>query len=177
MLHVLQMHGGRVRHNLPRAAFEEAPEVREPHVVQHLSDYRIRELLEVAGLGEDEALARAHAYEQAGADMILIHSKRKDPGEIESFSKAWNGAAPLVIVPNAYPELNAADIRVLGNIRMIIYGNYAIRAAATAMKETFLRVIADGGVQQVHRDLLPVEDVFHLQGMESVRSDERRYLR
>ena len=131
----------------------------------------------IAGLGEDEALARAHAYEQAGADMILIHSKRKDPGEIESFSKAWNGAAPLVIVPNAYPELNAADIRVLGNIRMIIYGNYAIRAAATAMKETFLRVIADGGVQQVHRDLLPVEDVFHLQGMESVRSDERRYLR
>lgn len=131
----------------------------------------------IAGLGEDEALSRARAYEQAGADMILIHSKKKDSGEIESFSKAWNGAVPLVIVPNAYPELSAADIRALGNIRMIIYGNYAIRAAATAMKETFLRVIADGGVKQVHRDLLPVEDVFHLQGMENVRSDERRYLR
>ncbi|MFD9900314.1 isocitrate lyase/phosphoenolpyruvate mutase family protein [Mesorhizobium sp. NPDC059025] len=131
----------------------------------------------IAGLGEDEALSRARAYEQAGADMILIHSKKKDPSEIESFSRAWKGAVPLVIVPNAYPELSAAHIRALENIRMIIYGNYAIRAAATAMKETFLRVIADGGVQQVHRDLLPVEDVFHLQGMENVRSDERRYLR
>ncbi|PLP60841.1 phosphoenolpyruvate phosphomutase [Mesorhizobium loti] len=131
----------------------------------------------IAGLGEKEALARAHAYAQAGADMILIHSKKKDPGEIESFSEAWNGAAPLVIVPNAYPELSSARIRALGNIRMVIYGNYAIRAAAMAMKETFLRVIADDGVQRVHRDLLPVEDVFQLQGMDNVRSDEQRYLR
>ncbi|HEV2507893.1 MAG TPA: phosphonopyruvate hydrolase [Mesorhizobium sp.] len=131
----------------------------------------------IAGLGEAEALSRARAYEQAGADMILVHSKKKDPGEIESFSKAWNGNIPLVIVPNAYPELSTARIRALGNIRMIIYGNYAIRAAATAMRETFLRVIADGGVQQVHRDLLPVEDVFQLQGMESIRTDEQRFLR
>lgn len=131
----------------------------------------------IAGLGEEEALSRARAYERAGADMILIHSKKQHPGEIESFSKAWNGAIPLVIVPNAYPELSANHIRALGNIRMIIYGNYAIRAAATAMKETFRRVIVDGGVQQVYQDLLPVEDVFHLQGMENVRSDERRYLR
>lgn len=131
----------------------------------------------IAGLGEEEALFRARAYERAGADMILIHSKRKDPSEIESFSKAWNGGIPLVIVPNAYPELDTDRIRTLGNIRMVIYGNYAIRAAATAMKDTFLRIIADGGVQNVHRDLLPVEDVFQIQGMEKVHSDEQRYLR
>ena len=71
----------------------------------------------IAGLGEEEALFRARAYERAGADMILIHSKRKDPSEIESFSKAWNGGIPLVIVPNAYPELDTDRIRALGNIR------------------------------------------------------------
>lgn len=55
----------------------------------------------IASLGEAEALHRAHAYAEAGADMILIRSKRANPSEIESFSRAWTGSAPLVIVPNA----------------------------------------------------------------------------
>ncbi|WP_247396663.1 MULTISPECIES: hypothetical protein [unclassified Bradyrhizobium] len=39
--------------------------------------------------------------------MILIHSKRMNPSEIESFSRAWMEAVPLVIVPNAYPDLES----------------------------------------------------------------------
>ncbi|WP_234843448.1 glutamate mutase L [Sinorhizobium meliloti] len=42
--------------------------------------------------------------------MILIHSKRNDPSEIESFARAWDGNVPLTIVPNAYPELDASRI-------------------------------------------------------------------
>ncbi|MDA9505276.1 phosphoenolpyruvate phosphomutase [Bradyrhizobium sp. CCBAU 11386] len=131
----------------------------------------------IAGLGEAEALDRAKAYVKAGADMILIHSKKKDPCEIESFSRAWTGSVPLVIVPNAYPDLNAERVKSLRNIRMMIYGNYGIRAAATAMQETFRRIIADGGVQNVHKDILPVDEIFRLQKTQEVKAAEARFLR
>lgn len=131
----------------------------------------------IAGLGETEALRRAAAYREAGADMILIHSKKKDPSEIESFSKAWESSIPLVIVPNAYPDLDADHVKALGNVAMIIYGNYGVRAAATAMQEIFRRIIADGGARNVHRDILPVEEIFRLQAMDVVKRNEQRYLR
>lgn len=131
----------------------------------------------IAGLGEEEALKRGMAYAEAGADMILIHSKKKDPAEIESFSRAWKGPVPLTIVPNAYPELDATRIKALGNIRMTIYGNYGIRAATTAMQDTFRRIIADGGVQNVHKDIVPVEEIFRLQKMDQVKAAEKRFLR
>ncbi|RUV31748.1 isocitrate lyase/phosphoenolpyruvate mutase family protein [Mesorhizobium sp. M5C.F.Ca.IN.020.32.2.1] len=131
----------------------------------------------IASLGEQEALKRAHAYVEAGADMILIHSKKKDPSEIESFARAWNGDVPLTIVPNAYPDLDADRIKALGSIRMVIYGNYGIRAATTAMQDAFRRIVADGGVQNIHKDIIPVEEVFRLQGMEKTKADEKRFLR
>ncbi|SFT84439.1 phosphoenolpyruvate phosphomutase [Paraburkholderia aspalathi] len=131
----------------------------------------------IAGQGEAKALTRAMAYAEAGADMILIHSKKKDPAEIESFSRAWKGPVPLTIVPNAYPDLDATRIRALGNIKMTIYGNYGIRAATTSMQDTFRRIIADGGVQNVHKDIVPVEEIFRLQKMDQVKADEKRFLR
>ncbi|RVK45735.1 isocitrate lyase/phosphoenolpyruvate mutase family protein [Sinorhizobium meliloti] len=131
----------------------------------------------IAGLGEEEALKRARAYETAGADMILIHSKKKDPSEIESFARAWDGNVPLTIVPNAYPELDASRIETLGNIRMVIYGNYGVRAATAAMQTAFRRIIADGGVQNVHKDIAPVEEIFRLQRTDETKVNERAFLR
>lgn len=131
----------------------------------------------IAGLGEAEALRRAAAYEAAGADMILIHSKQKTPDEVESFVRAWDGAVPLVIVPTAYPEMNEARIRALGKISMVIYGNHAVRACVTAMQDVFKRIRADGGIERINRDIVPVEEIFRLQGMDRVKRDEERFLR
>ena len=131
----------------------------------------------IAGLGEAEALRRAAAYEEAGADMILVHSKQKTPDEIESFVRAWRGKLPLVIVPTAYPEMNAERINALGKIRMVIYGNHAIRASVTAMKDVFARIRRDGGIQQVNDTIVSVEEIFRLQNMDRVKSDEKRFLR
>ncbi|MCP3368636.1 isocitrate lyase/phosphoenolpyruvate mutase family protein [Bradyrhizobium cajani] len=131
----------------------------------------------IAGLGEAEALDRAQAYVKAGADMILIHSKKNDPGEIESFSRAWTGSVPLAIVPNAYPDLDARRVKELGNVQMMIYGNYGIRASSTALRDTFRRIIADGGVQNVHKNIVPVEEIFRLQRMGEVKAAETRFLR
>lgn len=131
----------------------------------------------IAGLGEQEALKRAAAYEEAGADMILIHSKQKTPDEVESFVRAFKGRVPIVIVPTAYPEMTAARIRALGRVRMVIYGNHAIRAAVTAMKDVFAAILNDGGIQNVDKRIVSVEEIFRLQDMDRVKADEKRYLR
>lgn len=131
----------------------------------------------IAGLGEAEALKRAAAYEQAGADMILIHSKQKTPDEVESFVRAWQGKAPIVIVPTAYPQMNEERIRALGKIKMVIYGNHAIRAAVTAMQDVFARILKDRGIHNVNADIVPVGEIFRLQKMDQVKADEKRFLR
>lgn len=131
----------------------------------------------IAGLGEAEALKRAVAYEAAGADMILIHSKQKTPDEVESFVRAWSGSVPIVIVPTAYPEMNEERIRALGKIAMVIYGNHGLRASVTAMQDVFARIRRDGGIHNVNRDIVPVEEVFRLQKMDRVKVDETRFLR
>ena len=131
----------------------------------------------IAGLGEAEALARSAAYEEAGADMILIHSKQKTPDEIESFVRAWQGRAPIVVVPTAYPDFTVARMRALGKIAVAIWGNHAIRAAVGAMQKVFRRILDDGGIQGVDREIPSVEEIFRLQGMDRVKADEKRFLR
>ena len=131
----------------------------------------------IAGLGENEALRRAAAYEEAGADMILIHSKQKTPDEVESFVRAWKGRVPIVIVPTAYPEMTAERIRALEKIKMVIYGNHAIRAAVTAMQDVFAAILVDGGIQNVDKRIVSVEEIFRLQDMDQVKINEKRYLR
>lgn len=131
----------------------------------------------IAGRGEKEALARAHAYEKAGADMILIHSKQKTPDEIESFINAWTGSVPIVIVPTAYPQMTEARAKALGKIGILIYGNHAIRAAVTGMQNVFSQIIKDGGIETVNDTIVPVTEIFRLQRMEEVKENESRYLR
>jgi phosphoenolpyruvate phosphomutase len=131
----------------------------------------------IAGLGENVALARASAYADAGADMILIHSKQETPDEIESFINAWNGPVPIVIVPTAYPQMTEARAIDLKKVRMLIYGNHAIRAAVTAMQNVFARIISDGGIQNVDADIAPVSEIFRLQKMADVKANEARFLR
>jgi 2-methylisocitrate lyase-like PEP mutase family enzyme len=131
----------------------------------------------IAGLGEAEALRRAAAYERAGADMILVHSKQKTADEVESFVRAWSGKAPIVLVPTAYPEMNAERIKALGKVKMVIYGNHAIRASVTAMKDVFARIRLDGGIHNVNKDIVTVEEIFRLQGMEKMKTDETKFLK
>ena len=131
----------------------------------------------IAGLGEQVALERAASYAEAGADMILIHSKQKTPEEIESFINAWNGSVPIVIVPTAYPQMTEARALALQKVKMLIYGNHAIRASVTAMQKVFAQIIADGGIHQVDKDIVPVSEIFRLQKMDEVKANEKRFLR
>lgn len=131
----------------------------------------------IAGLGQAEALARAAAYEAAGADAILIHSKQTTPDEVLAFIAAWQGRVPLVLVPTAYPQLREADIQALGKVGLVIYGNHAIRAAVGAMRDVFARIRQDGGIHAVDAALPTVRDIIALQGDTGMRELERKFLR
>lgn len=131
----------------------------------------------IAGLGQAEALLRAHAYAEAGADAILIHSKQATPDEILAFVAAWTGQVPLVLVPTAYPQLTEADIAALGKVAIVIYGNHAIRAAVGAMRRVFAQIRADGGIAAVDCDLPSVAEIIDLQGDAAMRNLEARFLR
>ena len=131
----------------------------------------------IAGLGEAEALARAAAYEKAGADLILVHSKSKTPDEVEGFVRAWTGNIPIVLIPTAYPQLTIDRIRSLGKIRVVIYGNHGIRASVRAMQTAFARIIEDRGALAASQSIASVEEVFRLQHMDEIKRLETRFLR
>ena len=131
----------------------------------------------IADLGLDEALKRGAAYAEAGADLLLVHSKRKTPDEIVAFTERWQGPIPLTIVPTAYPDLTEEKVRALGKIRIVIYANHAIRAAVGAMRQVFAQIKRDGGIHNVDKQIASVEDIFDLQRVPAMKAAEKKYLR
>jgi phosphoenolpyruvate phosphomutase len=89
----------------PLASIEEfSAKIRAMKDTQRDPDFVVVARIEafISGWGLDEALKRAEAYKAAGADAVLIHSKKSDDKEIASFCKAWDGKHPVVIVPTKY---------------------------------------------------------------------------
>ena len=130
----------------------------------------------IAGWGQEEALRRAHAYVEAGADAILIHSKSSTPDEIVSFVNIWDFSAPLVIVPTAYPMLTLEEINHLG-IKMVIYANHGLRAAIKAVNEVLSEINGEGRLDTINDKIVSMDAVFELQGMVQMKKQERIYLK
>ncbi|KAI9154674.1 Phosphonopyruvate hydrolase [Paramyrothecium foliicola] len=131
----------------------------------------------VAGLGKEEALRRGIAYAEAGADAVLIHSKQKTPEEVVSFCDSWPRQVPLVIVPTSYPQLSFCEVAELEKVGLIICGNHGIRAAVAAMTSTFKQILDEGGIAGVEDGIVPVSEIFRLQGDDTMREIEKKYLR
>jgi phosphoenolpyruvate phosphomutase len=127
----------------------------------------------IAGLGIPEALRRAQAYEAAGADCVLIHSKSPSASEIVQFVKAWNGRAPLVLVPTKYPDLTEPAIEELGKVGMVIYGNHPLRAAVKAARDALSEIRVAHGIHTVGDRLATLEEMFSLQ-RDFGKSDEAK---
>jgi phosphoenolpyruvate phosphomutase len=131
----------------------------------------------IAGFGLDEATTRAAAYCEAGADMILIHSKSKTPDEIEAFVARWDGRRPIAIVPTAYPQFDEARAAATGKIGLVIYGNHGLRAAVAAMRATFKRIRTDHSAAAADKQIATVNEIMELQGDAAMRELEKRFLR
>ena len=129
----------------------------------------------IAGRGLDEALRRAEAYHAAGADGILIHSKRQTADEILAFAAEWAGRAPLVIVPTMYYATPADAYRQAG-ISVVIWANHNLRASTSAMREVSRRIRDEESLVGVEGAIASVRDVFALAGNWELEEAERRYL-
>lgn len=130
----------------------------------------------IAGWGLREALRRAEAYRKAGADAILMHSKRADLTEIEAFIKEWGGRLPVVIVPTKYYTVPTQRFRDLG-ISLAIWANHNLRSAIKAMKETSTQILKEETLLNIERNVTPLEEVFRIQGAEELDAAEKKYLK
>ena len=129
----------------------------------------------IAGWGMDEALRRAEAYHAAGADGILIHSKKSSPDEILGFMREWGDRGPVVIVPTMYYATPTERFRDAG-VSMVIWANHNLRAAISAMRETSERIFREETLTGVEDTVATVHDVFRIAGEPELAEAEKRYL-
>jgi len=129
----------------------------------------------IAGWGLDEALRRAHAYAEAGADAVLIHSKINTVDEIAAFMREWDNAAPVVIVPTMYYNTPTSVFEELG-VSLVIWANHMMRSAITAMQQTARQIFEDRSLVNVEGKVVPVKEIFRLQGADELKQAEKRYL-
>ncbi len=114
--------------------------------------------------GQEDALKRAHAYLEAGADGIMIHSRKKDPAEIFAFCQEYNKFAnrrPVVIVPTTYNSVTEEEFARHG-INVVIYANHLIRAAYPAMLATAKSILEHQRSLEAGSNLMSIKDILEL---------------
>ena len=127
----------------------------------------------ISGAGMNEALKRATAYENAGADAILIHSKQKTPDEIFEFVDSWKGSVPIVVVPTTYDSVKISELS-LHNVKMIIFANQTLRASHLAMTKLLREMVDTEHISTIEQELSTMQDIFNLQEMYDIKSKEKK---
>ena len=126
----------------------------------------------ISGIGMEQALKRAYAYEKAGADLILIHSKKITPEEIFEFSDSWKGSAPLVVIPTTYYSVNIDEL-IEHKIKMVIYANQTLRAVHLALTKLLKEMKDANNLSKLQKQMSSMDDIFKLQEMYDVKSQEK----
>ena len=129
----------------------------------------------IAGWGLETTLERAHAYREAGADAVLIHSKRDDAKQIRAFMEAWDNAAPVVIVPTTYHTVPTQEFADMG-VSLIIWANHTLRASVTAMQQAVKQIKQEQSLKTIEQDIVGVSEIFRLQRVADLSEAERSYL-
>jgi phosphoenolpyruvate phosphomutase len=130
----------------------------------------------VVGMGLAEALRRAHAYAEAGADAILVHAKDSSPAPILEFLARWKRPVPIVVVPTTYHQITASELAAAG-AKMVIYANHGLRAGVRAVSETFQEILRTDGTAAVEERIAPLSTIFDLQGVDRLQRHDERYVR
>lgn len=114
--------------------------------------------------GMDDALTRARAYVEAGADGIMIHSRKKDPGEILEFCgrfRRTDPATPIVVVPTSFNTITEEELAAHG-VNIVIYANQLTRSAFPAMQRTAEDILRFHRAKEVDDRLLPIREIITL---------------
>ncbi len=129
----------------------------------------------IAGWGLKEALLRAEAYREAGADAILIHSKLSNSSEVFSFIKEWDNRSPIVLVPTKYYTTPTNDFRE-HKVSLVIWANHLIRGCVQKMQEITKQIHTDENLLAAEDSIVPVKEIFRLQDDQEIAEAEKRYL-
>ncbi|MDR3165206.1 MAG: phosphoenolpyruvate mutase [Synergistaceae bacterium] len=114
--------------------------------------------------GVDDALKRARAYLEAGADGIMIHGKDRDPVEVFAFCDAyakWNGKKTLIAVPTAFSQVYEQDLLARG-VNIVIYANHLLRSAYPAMKKTAETILKNKRALETDKYCMSIPDVLSI---------------
>ena len=123
---------------------------------------RIESLILKKGL--DDALKRAKAYIEAGADGIMIHSKEKEADEILDFCDEYNkfeNKVPLVAVPTTYSQITEEQLEKAG-VNIVIYANHLLRSSYLAMKRTAELILSCERAYETEQFCIPIKDILTL---------------
>jgi len=127
----------------------------------------------ISGLGMKEALKRADAYEKAGANAILIHSKQKNPDEIFEFTDTWKGNIPIAVIPTTYDSVKLSDLYE-HKIKMVIYANQTLRAAYSAMENLLKEMAVTEKISDIKQKMSSMNEIFDLQEMYDIKNEEKK---
>lgn len=130
----------------------------------------------IVGASMNEALDRAHAYYEAGADGIIIHSKKSQANEILEFSERWTHPCPLIIIPTKYYSEPTSSYEHK-NISMVIWANHTMRAAIKSMEHICQTILQEKSVSHIEQDISSVNDIFQLLDYHELSEAENKYLK
>ena len=114
--------------------------------------------------GMKDALERAFAYVNAGADGIMIHSRKKEPDEILAFCDEFRKTdkkTPIVVVPSSFDSITEEELAEHG-VNIVIYANQLTRSAFPAMQKTAEDILRYHRAKEVDERLLPIKDIITL---------------
>lgn len=114
--------------------------------------------------GMDDALTRAFAFADAGADAIMIHSRRKDPSEIQEFIEKFRSKdkhTPIVLVPTSFNSITEEEWKERG-ANIIIYANQLMRAQVPAMQKVAKSILESHRAEECDSMLMPFKDIIRL---------------
>lgn len=114
--------------------------------------------------GMNDAVSRAKAYIEAGADGIMIHSRKKEPDEILEFCKIlreFNENVPIVVVPTSFNQITAKELSSAG-INIVIYANHMLRAAYPGMKNVAKSILENDRSLEAEKELLSINEILDL---------------
>lgn len=123
---------------------------------------RVESLILEAGM--DDAVMRAKAYLEAGADGIMIHSRKKDPAEIFEFCRQYaefGKQKPLVVVPSSFNAVTESELEKAG-VNIVIYANQLLRSAFPAMKETAETILRHNRSLECDDKMLSIKEILEL---------------
>lgn len=114
--------------------------------------------------GMDDALTRAHAFASAGADAIMIHSRKKDPAEVFEFLqkfRASDSITPVVVVPTSYNTVTEDEFAERG-ANIVIYANQLTRSGFPAMQKVAQTILANHRAKEADDMCMPIKEILTL---------------